>query len=996
MWKRYIISGFCLIFLFILSISPVCSQSSPEISLPGNDYIISYLPYKIVWSYPDSFDIYQQFIRISQDPFGDAIHLQRILPDKDRDFILRHGLADNQGYYVSAGCLANPDASVLWSPPVYFILDHLNSPPGKFMIKTLPDTLSPGVPLRWTASSDPDPLDTLLRYIIFAENLRDSSVQHEIPYLPEQRGIKEHFFDLTPYLKNHKTYKIHIFAEDLESVLREGSPEQTIVYNTGKNRAPVSPAGLTPFEISELMPGERLSWESVYDADNDPVSYQVQIDTTPVFSNPLSLTTSRANYVLSKALEEYFNDDTHLYWRVRAMDMWGGISSWSTFGSFYINFMNTPPYWISDINRIQDPLMVTHHEYMLSWPKAADDDYTDQDSLTYHIWYRSNDDPTRHHYRERKPQQIIPVDDLQENVSYDYIIKAEDQAGHYSRQSLTGKITVNNIDEPPYIPPEIAYPPKDKILSPTGRLAWKVSRDRDPWDTLMYVLMISSDSTFQKSVFSEHISQSKLPVHAHLLAGFKRWDSTPSLFYTNNPDTIIVQMNYLNFWNRLKDNQKYFFKIQAIDKKLLSSDFSPVHSFILNKRNNSPETVHEIYFPHHMSNINTTKPVFHWKASDDPDPDGDTSTTRYQMNIRDIDKRETEYILTSPGVSQTVPSYPFRENGRYELKIRSFDEKSAFSEWSASVYFWINETPELPKLQPGEFSIQPDSIISKPDPVFHFGSARSPDPPEDQKEYYMDVRFIFPSTEDTITYESLPFEPQFRDSTLSFPENTRGSYQIRLKSDTRQLSHWTEPISFGIDMYADIPLPFYLIRPKAGQDTVKVNPTFKWTACIDPDLDDNITYTLYISPDSTFYQDTYIIRDIQGTRYILDDYDLDDNTKYFWKVSAEDKDGHVVWGSNSNFQKRHFIVGLLEEAENDQQGGNSHEFHPVQPNPFKNIVTLKFTLGQSEEVTISIYNIIGQRIEIIRHGVFAAGTHSIKWDITQAGVPLPAGVYIFT
>jgi flagellar hook assembly protein FlgD len=57
---------------------------------------------------------------------------------------------------------------------------------------------------------------------------------------------------------------------------------------------------------------------------------------------------------------------------------------------------------------------------------------------------------------------------------------------------------------------------------------------------------------------------------------------------------------------------------------------------------------------------------------------------------------------------------------------------------------------------------------------------------------------------------------------------------------------------------------------------------------------------------------------------------------------------------------------------------------------------LKFTLGQSEEVTISIYNIIGQRIEIIHHGVFAAGTHSIKWDITQAGVPLPAGVYIFT
>jgi hypothetical protein len=217
-----------------------------------------------------------------------------------------------------------------------------------------------------------------------------------------------------------------------------------------------------------------------------------------------------------------------------------------------------------------------------------------------------------------------------------------------------------------------------------------------------------------------------------------------------------------------------------------------------------------------------------------------------------------------------------------------------------------------------------------------------------------------------------------------------------LQSENGLTGHWTEEIPFGVDMYADIPLPFYLLRPKAGQDTVKVNPKFKWTACLDPDLNDAITYTLYVSPDSTFYEDTYIIRDIRDTEYKFDDYDLEDNTKYFWKVSAEDKDGHIVWGSHSNFESRYFIVGLLESADQEGKDGHGHEFHPVQPNPFKDIVHLKFTLGQSEEVTISIYNIIGQRIEIIHHGVFAAGTHSIKWDITQAGVPLPAGVYIFT
>jgi len=997
MWKyKKKLSTVFAFFLLMVDTLPAYAQNPPEILLPGNNDIISYLPYKLVWAYPDSFRIYQQYIRISQDPFGDIIHLQRILTGRERDYILRSGLADNKAYYLFVGSLTEPDTSILWSIPVSFTLDHLNSPPGEFFIHDIPDTLTPGTPLRWTSSADPDPLDTLLRYIIFTEDTEDSSLQQEILHIPENASLQEHSADITPTLINHKTYRVRIFAEDLEGILQEGIPSQTFVYNTGKNKAPVSPKGLKPFDITELSPGDRLRWDNVYDADGDRVFYSVQMDTTPIFTQPFEFTTLTPFYLINDSLKNYFSDDNRIFWRVRAQDLWGGFSSWSTFGSFYINFENTAPYWTSPFLPEETHHIVTHESFILQWPDAEDDDYSDKDSMTYHIWYRSKEDPERYHFKEKSARHTVPVETLKENGTYHYFIKAEDAAGHFSKQSIRGIITLNRIEEPPYIPPRIVYPPDNQILLPSGRLAWHISEDHDPLDTLKYILTISEDSLFRKNILREILTKSRLPVHAHLLAGFNRWDPMQTLFYTPNPDTMLVQLNYLSFWHRLRDNQRYYFRVQAVDTKQLRSDISETGTFILNKKNNPPEPVAEIYFPCHRCNIHTTNPLFHWKASDDPDPDGDTGTTRYQLNIRDVDKNTIEYILTEPGESQIKPAYPFRENGRYELKIRSFDAKSAFSEWTDPVYFWINEKPELPVLNPDAFSIQADSIITKSNPVFHFGSVCSPDPPEEQIKLFMDIRFIFPASEDTILFPLLPFQSQFNNSDLSFPENTRGIYQVRLRTEDSLMGHWTKAIPFGVDMYADIPLPFYLLHPKAGQDTVKVNPKFKWTACIDPDLNDEITYTLYISPDSTFYEDTYIIRDIKETQYKFDDYDLEDNTKYFWKVSAEDKNGHIVWGSNSNFESRYFIVGLLEAADRDGRGGQGHEFHPVQPNPFKDIVHLKFTLGQSEEVTISIYNIIGQRIEIIHHGVFAAGTHSIKWDITQAGVPLPAGVYIFT
>ena len=59
------------------------------------------------------------------------------------------------------------------------------------------------------------------------------------------------------------------------------------------------------------------------------------------------------------------------------------------------------------------------------------------------------------------------------------------------------------------------------------------------------------------------------------------------------------------------------------------------------------------------------------------------------------------------------------------------------------------------------------------------------------------------------------------------------------------------------------------------------------------------------------------------------------------------------------------------------------------PNPFNAATTLSYMLPKSGSVTISIYNLLGQRVATICEGIQQAGQHSITWDASD----FPSGVY---
>jgi len=62
------------------------------------------------------------------------------------------------------------------------------------------------------------------------------------------------------------------------------------------------------------------------------------------------------------------------------------------------------------------------------------------------------------------------------------------------------------------------------------------------------------------------------------------------------------------------------------------------------------------------------------------------------------------------------------------------------------------------------------------------------------------------------------------------------------------------------------------------------------------------------------------------------------------------------------------------------------------PNPFNPSTTIEYALPEDSYVTLSIYNVTGQRVTVLKNEHEPAGIHSVTWDAGS----LPSGMYFYT
>lgn len=67
------------------------------------------------------------------------------------------------------------------------------------------------------------------------------------------------------------------------------------------------------------------------------------------------------------------------------------------------------------------------------------------------------------------------------------------------------------------------------------------------------------------------------------------------------------------------------------------------------------------------------------------------------------------------------------------------------------------------------------------------------------------------------------------------------------------------------------------------------------------------------------------------------------------------------------------------------------------PNPFNPETSIEFTVPQNVNVSLVVYNTLGQKVRSLVNESRSAGTHTVKWDgRDNAGAKVASGLYIYT
>ena len=156
---------------------------------------------------------------------------------------------------------------------------------------------------------------------------------------------------------------------------------------------------------------------------------------------------------------------------------------------------------------------------------------------------------------------------------------------------------------------------------------------------------------------------------------------------------------------------------------------------------------------------------------------------------------------------------------------------------------------------------------------------------------------------------------------------------------------------------------------------------FSWQRSSDAD-NESLIYTLHVNNTQ---KDTSVSGISDTTVQFDGSIFFEDNQMYDWFVEVSD--GHVTVASDTFF----FSLSLPSGIHSKSYIPKRFELFQNYPNPFNPNTTIVFQLARSEEVTLTLYDVTGQRIRSLIQEKLLAGEHRI---IVSAD-DLPSGLYFY-
>ncbi len=93
-----------------------------------------------------------------------------------------------------------------------------------------------------------------------------------------------------------------------------------------------------------------------------------------------------------------------------------------------------------------------------------------------------------------------------------------------------------------------------------------------------------------------------------------------------------------------------------------------------------------------------------------------------------------------------------------------------------------------------------------------------------------------------------------------------------------------------------------------------------------------------------------------------------------------------------------YVYGLVSTDAPEEKNNRPESFELSQnyPNPFNPTTTIRYFLPKRENVTLEIFNLLGERVRMLADEEQTAGEHTALWDgKDEKGKTLSSGIYFY-
>jgi len=337
-----------------------------------------------------------------------------------------------------------------------------------------------------------------------------------------------------------------------------------------------------------------------------------------------------------------------------------------------------------------------------------------------------------------------------------------------------------------------------------------------------------------------------------------------------------------------------------------------------------------------------------------------------QVQVDWGDESGLSWSNTFPSRQVASVRHPFAQGGTYFIKSKSKDELSSESCWSDSVKVEIFAVPEL-------------AIITE-----HLKSGT-------YQNIYQDTVKVAGGIAPYLWQINAGNFPgglilNHNTGVISGMPVASGQFDFSIIVTDGGTPAETDTASFTLTISNSPP---YFISPDSV--TIFEQNKFVYTACALDSENNTVIYEFKNYPQWLTPADSVIAgtppTGATDTSFVVSasDGELSDTLLVKVKVNAPDSLGIInlnnfTWINNQSAAQAIYSSEIPKTILLDQN----------YPNPFNPKTTIRFGLPKPSQVTISIFNLLGEKVSDVFNGKIAEGYHSVDWEATYN----PSGIYL--